>query len=35
VDKSQEFRWRFELGKPLVKLELVNKLLTKMRRFHD
>jgi hypothetical protein len=35
VDKSQEFRWRFELGKPLVKLELVNKLPTKMRRFHD
>jgi hypothetical protein len=35
VDKSQEFRWSFELGKPLVKLELVNKLPTKMRRFHD
>jgi hypothetical protein len=35
VDKNQEFRWRFELGKPLVKPELVNKLPTKMRRFHD
>jgi hypothetical protein len=35
ADKNQEFRWRFELGKPLVKPELVNKLLTKMRRFHD
>jgi hypothetical protein len=33
--KNQEFRWRFELGKPLVKLELVNKLPIKMRRFHD
>ena len=28
-------RWRFELGQPLVKPELVNKLPTKMRRFHD
>jgi hypothetical protein len=35
ADKNQEFRWRFELGKPLVKPELVNKLPTKMRRFHD
>jgi hypothetical protein len=35
TDKHQEFRWRFELGKPLVKPELVNKLPTKMRRFHD
>jgi hypothetical protein len=35
VDINQEFRWRFKLGKPLVKLELVNKLPTKMRRFHD
>jgi hypothetical protein len=35
ADKNQEFRWRFELGKPLVKPELANKLLTKMRRFHD
>jgi hypothetical protein len=35
ADKKQEFRWRFELGKPLVKPELVNKLPTKMRRFHD
>jgi hypothetical protein len=35
VDKNQEFRWRFELGKPLVKPELVNKLPTKMHRFHD
>jgi hypothetical protein len=35
ADKNQEFRWLFELGKPLVKPELVNKLPTKMRRFHD
>jgi hypothetical protein len=35
ADKNQEFRWRFELGQPLMKLELVNKLQTKMRRFHD
>jgi hypothetical protein len=35
ADKNQEFRWRFELGKPLVKPELVNKLPTKMCRFHD
>jgi hypothetical protein len=35
ADKNQEFRWRFELGKPLVKSELVNKLPTKMRRFDD
>jgi hypothetical protein len=35
TDKNQEFRWRFELGKSLVKPELVNKLPTKMRRFHD
>jgi hypothetical protein len=35
ADKNQEFRWRFELGQPLVKPELVNKFPTKMRRFHD
>jgi hypothetical protein len=35
TDKNQEFRWRFELAKPLLKPELVNKLPTKMRRFHD
>jgi hypothetical protein len=35
TDKNQVFRWRFELGQPLVKPELVNKILTKMRRFHD
>jgi hypothetical protein len=35
VDKNQEFRWRFELGKPLVKPELLNKLPTKMRKFRD
>jgi hypothetical protein len=35
ADKNQEFRWRFELGKPLVKSELVNKLPTKMHIFHD
>jgi hypothetical protein len=35
ANKNQEFTWRFELGQPLVKPELVNKLPTKMRRFHD
>jgi hypothetical protein len=35
ADKNQEFRWRFELGKPLVKPELVNKLPTKICIFHD
>jgi hypothetical protein len=35
ADKIQEFTWRFEVGKLLVKPELVNKLPTKMRRFHD
>jgi hypothetical protein len=35
MDKNQEFRWRFELGKPLVKSELVNKLPTKMHIFHE
>jgi hypothetical protein len=35
ADKNQEFRWCFELGQPLVKPELVNKLPTKMHRFHD
>jgi hypothetical protein len=35
ADKNQEFRWRFELGKPLVKPEFVNELPIKMRRFHD
>jgi hypothetical protein len=35
ADKNQEFRWHFELGQPLVKPELVNKLPTKMRIFHD
>jgi hypothetical protein len=35
ADKNYVFRWRFELGQPLVKPELVNKLSTKMRRFHD
>jgi hypothetical protein len=35
VDKNQEFRWRFELGQPLVKPELVNNLPTKVRRLHD
>jgi hypothetical protein len=34
ADKNQEFRWRFELGQPLVRPELVNKLPTKMRIFH-
>jgi hypothetical protein len=28
-------RWRFQLGQPLVKQELVNKLPTMMRKFHD
>jgi hypothetical protein len=35
ADKNQEFRWHFELGQPLVKPGLVNKIPTKMRRFHD
>jgi hypothetical protein len=35
ADKNQEFRWHFGLGQPLVKPELVNKIPTKMRRFHD
>jgi hypothetical protein len=35
VDKNQEFRWRFELGQPLVKPDLVNNLPTKVRRLHD
>jgi hypothetical protein len=35
VDKNQEFRWRFELQQPLMKPKLVNKLPTKMCRFHD
>jgi hypothetical protein len=35
TNKNQEFRWRFELGQPLVKPELVNKLPTKMRKFRD
>jgi hypothetical protein len=35
ADKNQEFIWHFELGQPLVKPDLVNKLPTKMRRFHD
>jgi hypothetical protein len=37
ADKNQEFRWRFELGKPLVKPEFRWRfdLPTKMRRFHD
>jgi hypothetical protein len=35
ADKNQKLRWRFELGKPLVQPELVNKLPTKMRKFHD
>jgi hypothetical protein len=35
ADKNQEFRWFFELGQPLMKPELVNKLQTKMRKFHD
>jgi hypothetical protein len=35
ADKNQKFRCHFELGKLLVMPELVNKLPTKMRRFHD
>jgi hypothetical protein len=35
ADKNQESRWRLELGKPPVKPELVNKLPTTMRTFHD
>jgi hypothetical protein len=35
ADKNQEFRRRFDLGQLLLKPESVNKLPTKMRRFHD
>jgi hypothetical protein len=35
ADKNYVPRCRFELGQPLVKPELVNKLPTKMRKFHD
>jgi hypothetical protein len=35
VDKNFVSRWHFELGQPLVKLELVKKLPTKMRIFHE
>jgi hypothetical protein len=35
VDKNYVPRWRFEQGQPLVKSELVNKLPTKMCKFHD
>jgi hypothetical protein len=35
ADKNFVPRWRFQLRQPLVKPELVNKLPTKMRRFHD
>jgi hypothetical protein len=35
TDKNFVPRWCFELGQPLVKPELVNKLPTNMRRFHD
>jgi hypothetical protein len=35
VVKNYVPRWRFEIGQPLVKPEIVNKLPTKMRRFHD
>jgi hypothetical protein len=35
ADKIQDFRWRFELGQPLAKPELVNKPPTRMCRFHD
>jgi hypothetical protein len=35
ADKNYIPRWRLELGQPLVKPELVNKLPTKMHRFHD
>jgi hypothetical protein len=34
ADKNQELRWSFELGQLLVKPELVNKLPSKMHRFH-
>jgi hypothetical protein len=35
ADKNFVTRWRFQLGQPLVKPELVNRLPTKMHRFHD
>jgi hypothetical protein len=34
ADKNFVPRWCLELGQPVVKLELVNKVPTKMRRFH-
>jgi hypothetical protein len=35
ADKNFVPRWRFELGQPLVKPELVNQLPIKMRRIYD
>jgi hypothetical protein len=35
VDRNFIPRWCFQLGQPLVKPELVNKLPTKMCRFHE
>jgi hypothetical protein len=35
TDKNLVPGWRFELGQPSVKPELVNELPTKISRFHD
>jgi hypothetical protein len=34
-DPSFEYRWPFQLGKPLIRLELVLKLSPKMYKFHE
>jgi hypothetical protein len=34
-DPSFEYRWPFQLGKPIVKPELVLKLSPKMYKFHE
>jgi hypothetical protein len=34
-DPSYEFRWPFQLGKPLIRTELVLKISPKMYKFHE
>jgi hypothetical protein len=34
-DPSFEYRWPFQLGKPLIRLEIVLKLSPKMYKFHE
>jgi hypothetical protein len=34
-DPSFEYRWPFQLGKPLIRLELVLKLSPEMYKFHE